>query len=47
MAHSGWMELTHWIGVALAAPATATVLFASWRTVGQRRAIEPDAQETS
>jgi hypothetical protein len=47
MAHSGWMELTHWIGVALAAPAAAIVLFASWRTLAQRRALEPDAEETS
>jgi hypothetical protein len=44
MAHSGWMELTHWIGVALAAPASVIVLLASWRT---RRAPEPDVEETS
>jgi hypothetical protein len=46
MVHSGWMQLTHWIGVALAAPAAAIVLLASWRTLGHRRAREPDLEET-
>jgi hypothetical protein len=46
MVHSGWMQLAHWIGVALAAPAAVIVLFASWRALGQRRALEPRAEET-
>jgi hypothetical protein len=29
--HSPLMDLVHWLGVALALPATAMVLHASWR----------------
>jgi len=29
--HSPMMDLVHWVGVALALPATAAVLRASWR----------------
>jgi hypothetical protein len=39
------MELAHWIGVGLAAPATAIVLFASWRALDPRRPLERDAEE--
>jgi hypothetical protein len=31
MDHSSLMALAHWIGVALAVPATGAVLRASWR----------------
>jgi hypothetical protein len=31
------MDLAHWIGVALAAPAAAVVLLASWRERRSRR----------
>jgi hypothetical protein len=35
--HSPFMDLAHWIGVALATPAAAVVLLASWRTYSEGR----------
>jgi hypothetical protein len=46
VAHSGLMELTHWIGVVLALPPVAVVLLASWRAYATRRARRPDPKET-
>jgi hypothetical protein len=31
------MDLAHWVGVALATPAAAVVLLASWRTYSEGR----------
>jgi hypothetical protein len=39
------MALAHWIGVALATPAAAAVLLASWRAFGERRAVRSNAKE--
>jgi hypothetical protein len=41
MDHSSLMDLAHWLGVALATPAAAVVLLASWRAARERRS--PDS----
>jgi hypothetical protein len=46
MVHSGWMQVTHWIGVALATPAAVIVMRASWRTRARQRSLNPDVEET-
>jgi hypothetical protein len=46
MVHSGWMQVTHWIGVALATPAAVIVMRASWQTRTRRRSLNPDVKET-
>jgi hypothetical protein len=47
VAHSGLLELTHWIGVLLAIPPVAVVLLASWRAHAARRTRRPDSGEIS
>jgi hypothetical protein len=47
VAHTGLLELTHWLGVALATPAVAVVLLASWRAYATRRARHPNPRETT
>jgi hypothetical protein len=46
VAHSGLLELTHWIGVLLVLPPAAVVLVASWRAYAARRTRRPDPRET-
>jgi hypothetical protein len=41
------MELTHWLGVALAAPVAGVVLVASWRAFAARWTRRPDPKESS
>jgi hypothetical protein len=47
MDHSAHVELVRWFAVALATPASAAVLAASWRSLARRRSLDRADQERS